>query len=74
MLPQMFYLLKHLLLLYFVILKKVELNFYFKYVFICFVCVFVHSRFVENPLIDLEAMVPTFLRWVCHTRHVMSTL
>jgi hypothetical protein len=34
---------------------------------VCFVCVFVHSRFIENPLIDLEVANPLFLRWFCHT-------
>jgi hypothetical protein len=29
--------------------------------------VFVHSRFIENPLIDLEVTNPTFLRWFYHT-------
>jgi transposase InsO family protein len=29
--------------------------------------VFEHSRFVENPRIDLEAMNPSFLRWLCHS-------
>jgi hypothetical protein len=28
---------------------------------------FVHSRFIENPLIDLEAINPSLLRWFCHT-------
>jgi hypothetical protein len=28
--------------------------------------VFVHSRFVENPPIDLEATGPSFLRWFYH--------
>jgi hypothetical protein len=27
----------------------------------CLMCVFVHSRFVENPLVDLEATKPSFL-------------
>jgi hypothetical protein len=26
-----------------------------------------YSRFVENHLIDLAAMNPSFLRWFCHT-------
>jgi hypothetical protein len=43
-----------------------NLIFYFNNVFICFVGVFVNSRFIENPPIDLEAMIPSFLRWVCH--------
>jgi hypothetical protein len=36
---------------------------------ILYACVsyFMYSRFVENPLIDIEAMDPSFLRWFCHT-------
>jgi hypothetical protein len=30
-------------------------------------CVFVHSYFTKNPPIDLEAINPSFLRWLCHT-------
>jgi hypothetical protein len=33
-------------------------------VFACLVWVFVHSRFTENPTIDLEATNPSFLRWL----------
>jgi hypothetical protein len=48
----MFYLLKNLLLSYLKILKQSCNNiFYFNLVFMCFVCVFVHSCFIENPLI-----------------------
>jgi hypothetical protein len=28
---------------------------------------FLYSRFVENHLINLEAMNPSFLKWFCHT-------
>jgi hypothetical protein len=28
--------------------------------------VFAHSRFIENPPIDLEVADPTFLRWFYH--------
>jgi hypothetical protein len=28
---------------------------------------FVHSRFIENPLIDLQATNTSFLRWFYHT-------
>jgi hypothetical protein len=46
-----------------------KLTFYFNHVFVCFVCVFVHSRFVDNPSIDLEVMDPSFLGWGgCVTR------
>jgi hypothetical protein len=31
------------------------------------VCVFVHSCFIENPSIDLEATNLSFLRWFCHS-------
>jgi hypothetical protein len=34
---------------------------------LCLMCVFVHSCFVENPLIDLEVTNPSFLRWFYHT-------
>jgi hypothetical protein len=27
---------------------------------------FVHSCFIENPPVDLEAMNPSFMRWFCH--------
>jgi hypothetical protein len=29
--------------------------------------VFVHSRFVENPLFDVEVINSLFLRWFCHS-------
>jgi hypothetical protein len=32
----------------------------------CVMCI-MHSLFVENPPIDLEAINPSFLRWFCHT-------
>jgi hypothetical protein len=31
-------------------------------------CVFVYSRFIENPLVNLEATNPSFLRWFYHTK------
>jgi hypothetical protein len=31
--------------------------------------VFEHSRFIENPLIDLEVMNPSILRWFSHIYH-----
>jgi hypothetical protein len=74
-LPQMFYLLKHFSLPYLVILKQSYNNiFYFNLVFICFVCVFAHSRFDENPPIDLEEMNPSFLMWFCHKWHCRGLL
>jgi hypothetical protein len=64
----MFYLLKYLLFPYLVILKQCCNNiFYFNLVFICFICVFAHSRFVKNPPIDLEEMNSSFPGWICHT-------
>jgi hypothetical protein len=36
-------------------------------IFVCLVCVFVHSRFIENPPIDLETTNPSFLRQLCHS-------
>jgi hypothetical protein len=36
------------------------------YVSKCLLCVFVYSRFIENPLVDLEASKPSFLMWFCH--------
>jgi hypothetical protein len=36
--------------------------------------VFVHSRFVENPLIDLEATGPSFLRWFYHNNEHRALL
>jgi hypothetical protein len=73
-LSQMFYLLKHLPLLYLLILKQTCNNiFYFNLVFICFVYVFAHSCFVKNPSIDLEEMNPSFQRWFCH-KGEMNTL
>jgi hypothetical protein len=36
------------------------------YVYKCLLCVFVYSRFIENPLVDLEVSKPSFLRWFCH--------
>jgi hypothetical protein len=29
--------------------------------------VFVHSRFIENPPIDLEVMNPSFMMWFYHS-------
>jgi hypothetical protein len=29
--------------------------------------VFMHSRFIENPPIDLEVTNPSFLRWFYHS-------
>jgi hypothetical protein len=33
-----------------------------------YVCL-LHSRFVDNHPIDLEATNPSFLRWFCHIGH-----
>jgi hypothetical protein len=30
------------------------------------ICVFVHSRFIENPQIWFWEIKPSFLRWLCH--------
>jgi hypothetical protein len=35
-------------------------------------CVFVHSRFVENPLIRSWETNPSFLRWFCHNQSAIS--
>jgi hypothetical protein len=34
--------------------------------------VFVHSRLVENPPIDLGMTNPSFLMWFCHINHLIS--
>jgi hypothetical protein len=33
-----------------------------------YVCL-LYFRFIENHLIDLEVMGPSFLRWFCHSCH-----
>jgi hypothetical protein len=68
----MFYLLKHLLLLYLVIFKSSYNNLIFTLIMVLYasyVCL-LHSRFIENHPIDLEATNPLFLRWFCHRRHL----
>jgi hypothetical protein len=35
-----------------------------------YLCVFAHSRFVENPPIWSWETNPSFLRWFCHRRHL----
>jgi hypothetical protein len=69
---KMFYLLKHLLLLYLVIFKSSYNNLIFTLIMVLYasyVCL-LHSRFIENHPIDLEATNPLFLRWFCHRRHL----
>jgi hypothetical protein len=42
-------------------------NLNFIYGIVClYVCVFVHSRFIENPPIWSWETNPSFLRWFCH--------
>jgi hypothetical protein len=36
-------------------------------------CVFVHSLFIENPLVNLEVTNLSFLRWFCHTLHLLPS-
>jgi hypothetical protein len=36
------------------------------YGIVCLCDVFVHSRFIENPLINPGVTNPSFLRWFCH--------
>jgi hypothetical protein len=31
-----------------------------------------HSHFIENHAIDLEAMNPSFLRWFYHSKDVLA--
>jgi hypothetical protein len=65
---KMFYLLNHLLLLHLVNLKPKCNNLTLTLsmvLYASYVC-FMHSRFIENPPIDLEVMKPSFLRWFCH--------
>jgi hypothetical protein len=38
----------------------------------CLSCVFVHSHFIKNPLVDLETTNPSFLRWFCHSWYQSS--
>jgi hypothetical protein len=61
--------LKHLSLLYLVIFKPSCNNLISTIILVLYasyVC-FMHSRFIENHSIDLEAMNTSFLRWFCHT-------
>jgi hypothetical protein len=39
---------------------------------VCLYVMFVHSRFVKNPPIDLDMTNPSFLRWFCHILHLGS--
>jgi hypothetical protein len=63
---KMFYLLKHLPLLYLVILKPSCNNLIPTLTMVLYACVscLLHSCFVENHPIDLEVTNPSFLRWL----------
>ncbi len=66
-----FYLLKNLLLLILVIFKLKCNNLIFNetMVWMLHMCVCMHSRFIENPLIWSWATNHSFLRWFCHSWH-----
>jgi hypothetical protein len=66
----MFYLLKHLLFLYLIILKPSCNNLIFTLIMVLYalyVCL-LHSHFVENHPVDLAITNPSFLRWFYHKK------